>query len=104
VAEVLCSIENPDGKLLPNVNVDVEIQVAESLPVVSLPRGLVFPEGEREFVWAIEAGRAVRRYIDTGRSTSARIEITGGLSPGDLVIDPGDLAIAEGVKVEARVK
>ncbi len=102
VAEVLCSIDSLQDTLMPNVNVDVEIQAPEGAPVNSLPRAVVLPEGSREFVWRIERGRAVKQYIQTGRSTTARIEITGGLSEGDKVIDPDDLVIAEGGKVRVR--
>jgi HlyD family secretion protein len=104
VAETLCSIDNPEGTLLPNVNVDVEIQAAKGPEVPSLPRGIVFPEGQREFVWTLVGDRAAKHYVETGRSTSARIEITGGLSPGDTVIDPGDLLLSDGMKVRARGK
>ncbi len=101
VAEVLCSIDNPDSDLMPNINVDVEIQGNEGPEVKSLPRGIVFPEGTKEFVWVIEGGKAVKHYIETGRSTSSLIEITAGLSLGDKVIDPGDTLITEGLKVRS---
>lgn len=102
VAEVLCSISNLQDALIPNINVDVEIQGEQGPAVNSLPRGVVFPEGSREFVWLPEDGKAVKHYIQTGRSTIARIEITGGLSLGDKVIDPDELVITEGGKVRAR--
>jgi HlyD family secretion protein len=101
VAEVLCRIDNPGSTLLTNVNVDVEIEVPEGPAVASLPRSVVFPDGKREFVWIIERDKAVKRYVETGRSTNARIEITGGLALGDKVIDPGDRPMSEGLKVQA---
>ncbi len=101
VAEVLCSIDNPENDLMPNINVDVEIQGNAGPEVKSLPRGIVFPEGTKEFVWVIEGGKAVKHYIETGRSTSSRIEITAGLSLGDQVIDPGDTLITDGSKVRS---
>jgi len=104
VAEVLCSIDNPKGTLLPNINVDVEIQPMGGPAVKSLPRGVVFPEGRIEFVWVINAGRTAKHYIETGRSTNARIEVTGGLSLGDKVIDPGDMLISDDMKVRAKAK
>jgi HlyD family secretion protein len=104
VAEVLCSIENPKGTLMSNINVDVEIEAPEELAVNSLPRSLVLPEGKKEFVWVISDGKAAKRYVETGRSTSARIEITSGLTLGEKVIDPVDDLISEGLKVQARAK
>jgi HlyD family secretion protein len=104
VAEVLCSIDNPKGTLMPNINVDVEIQPVEGPAVKSLPRGVVFPESKKEFVWLMDHGRAVKHYIETGRSTSARVEVTGGLALGDAVIDPGDMLITGNMKVRASAK
>ncbi len=104
VAEVLCSIENPQSTLMSNINVDVDIQAPEGPEVVSLPRGVVFPEGSKEFVWVIDAGKAAKRYVETGRSTSARIEITQGLKVGEKVIDPQDDLLSEGLKVRDRTK
>jgi HlyD family secretion protein len=104
VAQVLCSIENDRGILLPNVNVNVEIEVPETQPVASLPRGVVFPDGTREFVWMVGAGKPEKRYIGTGRSTSALIEITSGLKAGDKVIDPGGTAISENLKIAVKSK
>lgn len=104
VAEVLCSIENPQGTLMSNINVDVEIQAPEGPEVTSLPRSVVFPEGSKEFVWVIAEGKAAKRYVETGRSTSARIEITQGLKLGEKVIGAIDDLISEGLKVQARTK
>jgi HlyD family secretion protein len=104
VAEVLCDLENPNSTLLSNVNVDIEIQVPQGPAVVSLPRGVVFPEGKKEFVWRIDQGKAVRSYVQTGRGTSSRIEIKGGLAVGDKVIDPGDTILNEGLRVQAVTK
>jgi hypothetical protein len=70
--------------------------------VPSLPRAVVFPEGSKEFVWLEVEGKAMKHYIQTGQSTSARIEVTGGLFLGEKVIDPDDLVITEGAKVRAR--
>lgn len=101
VAEVLCSIENPGSTLLANVNVDVEIRGPEVAVAASLPRSVVFPDGKRDFVWVIDREKAARRTIQTGRSTNDTIEVTGGLSVGDMVINPGDRVISAGLKVRA---
>jgi hypothetical protein len=65
---------------------------------------MVFTDGKKDFVWVIEAGKAVQHSVQTGRSTSSRVEIAGGLVLGAKVIDPGDLLISEGTKVRAKIK
>ncbi len=104
VAEVLCSIENPQSTLMSNINVDVEIQAPAGPEVISLPRNVVLPEGSKEFVWVIADGKAAKRYVETGRSTNARIEITQGLKLGEKVIDAMDDLISAGLKVRARTE
>lgn len=100
VAEVLCSIDSPRLSLIPNINVDVEIVSRPGPKAASLPRSTVFTDGENQFVWLVRDSRAERHVVRTGQSTSARIEITGGLSTGDQVIIPGDVPITEGMRVQ----
>ncbi len=99
VAEVICSIDDPWKLLVPNVNVDVEIATGGGPSVPVLPRSAIFPEGSQQYVWIALDGHAVKRLIKTGRSTTALIEITGGLSPEDRVIIPGDTPMTNGTKV-----
>ncbi len=100
VAEVLCSIESPKGSLIPNVNVDVEILTSPGPKVLSLPRDTVFPDGNEFFVWLLRDDHAEKRTVQTGRSTVARIEVTGGVTEGDKVLVPGDVAITDGMRVQ----
>lgn len=104
VAEVLCSIESPRGSLIPNVNVDIEIVTAEGRKVPTLPRSAVFLEGKDHYVWMIHNDQAVRRSVEVGRGTSSLVEVTGGIAIGDRVILPGEIPIAEGMKVRVSGK
>ncbi len=99
VAEVLCSISSPQQTLIPNINVDVEIETAQGPKVPTLPRECVFPEGKDYFVWVFQNGQARKRKVVTGRATSTFMEVTGGLSVGDRVIIPGDFSLTEGMRV-----
>lgn len=102
VGEVLCSLSDPKQVLIPNINVDVEILMEQGPQVPCLPRNTVFPEGRGYFVWVIRDGVAGKRPIQTGRSTSSLIEVTGGLGLGERVIVPGEVTVSEGMKVRAR--
>jgi HlyD family secretion protein len=104
VGEVLCDIVDPSGMLIPNINVDVQILEGQSQPVASLPRDAVFPDGKDFYVWIIRNGRAEKHIINTGRSTISRIEVTGGLSQGEMVIVPGETPITAGLKVQVAGK
>ena len=99
VGEVLCSLSGPQQVLIPNINVDVEIETAQGPKIAALPRECVIPEGNEYFVWMMIDGRAAKRRVRVGRSTATIIEVTGGVAVGDRVIVPGDFPIAEGMKV-----
>ncbi len=99
VAEVLCSISSPQQTLIPNINVDAEIETVQGPKVPTLPRECVFPEGKDYFVWVFQNGQARKRKVVTGRATSTFMEVTGGLSVGDRVIIPGDFSLTEGMRV-----
>jgi HlyD family secretion protein len=100
VAEVLCSIDTPPPPLVPNINVDVQIATRPGPKVSSLPRSAVSTDGVSQFVWVARDGRAVRRQVQTGQSTTSIIEIKGGLTQSDRVIIPGGAQIAEGMRIE----
>jgi multidrug efflux pump subunit AcrA (membrane-fusion protein) len=85
--------------LLPNINVDVAIEISEGSEVPALPREVVLSQEGKTFVWVVQEGRAARRYVGTGRSTLMMIEITEGLSLGDRVIVPGADLLSEGSRV-----
>ena len=100
VGELICSIESPKQKLIPNINVDVAILPESEDTVASLPREVVFLDGDTPFVWLLNDGRAKKRPVTTGRSTADRIEVTGGITLGDRVIVPGGVVIADDMPVQ----
>lgn len=104
VAEVLCSIDDSPGRLIPNVNVDVEIISADERKVQALPRSALILSGKEHYVWTIRNDRVVRRSVEIGRSTSSFVEIRGGISPAEQVILPGEAPISEGLKVRVEGK
>jgi multidrug efflux pump subunit AcrA (membrane-fusion protein) len=104
VGEVLCDVEDPSGTLIPNVNVDVQILEGQNQAVPSLPREAVFQDGKSFYVWLMSQSRAEKRIVKTGRSTISRIEVTGGISRGEMVIIPGDTPMTTGMKVQVAGK
>jgi HlyD family secretion protein len=82
VAEVLCSVDNTGAdatgaaKLLPNVNVNVAIQVARADNVLTVPREAVHQDGTGRFVLVVRDGRRRRAdrhlQLDTRRNPLRR--------------------------------
>ncbi len=100
VAEVLCKLDGPATKLMPDINIDVEIMLPQGERVPSLPREAVLPGDNGYFVWLVRDDRAVKQTVQIGRSTVARVELVDGISPKDKVIIPGEFSITEEMQVQ----
>lgn len=91
VGEVTCTVENPDGKLLPNINVGVSIVTAKNDNALSVPREAVHQGTDGRFVYQIVNDQLKRIDVDTSVSNLTRIEITKGL-PDNAMVALGSLS------------
>jgi HlyD family secretion protein len=101
VGEVLCSVDNNDIELLPNVNVEVRILVHEQRAVLVIPRGAVRYDQGQHFVLAYDGDAVHRRDIKVGVASADKYEVLSGLGLGDKVALPGDVDLRDGMKVRA---
>ena len=101
VGELICSVTNNRLDLLPNTTVDVRIHVSERPSALVVPRGAVFIEGDKRFVFRVEDGRLHRRFIKVGIANPTKIEVLSGLSEGDVVALPGEASLKESMRIIA---
>ena len=66
VGEVSCSVENSDGRLIPNLTVSARIETGAAADVLSVPRSAVGRRRGEPFVWIADDGKASRRPVDLG--------------------------------------
>jgi HlyD family secretion protein len=106
VGELLCSVNNENLELLPNINVNVRINSRERLGVLSVPRGAVEAEGGRRYVYVVKenqlgVGRSTleKREIHVGIADATNYEVVSGLQEGELVALPGDVDLRDGMDV-----
>ena len=85
VGQVLCGVDNDDGRLLPNINVTVNVSIANKKDVVTVAREALHDDESGRFVYLIKDGHLERQPVEAGIANNTRIEITKGLEPGDLV-------------------
>ena len=85
VGQVLCAVENNDGRLLPNTNVTVNVSIADKKDVLTVAREALHDDENGRFVYLIKEGHLTRQPVEAGISNNTRIEITSGLEPGELV-------------------
>ena len=104
ISEGLARVEPPTEGLVPGMNVDVEIVVAESARALQVPAEAVFREGGTPFVFRIQRGRARRSPVTLGLETVTAVEVVEGLEPDDRVVVGPLRGIEDGDRVEARMR
>jgi HlyD family secretion protein len=85
IGEATCTIDNHDLRLLPNVNVGVNILVAEHDNVLTIERDALHTDDDKPYVYRIVDGRLKRQPVEISLQNLTRVEITGGLAEGSLV-------------------
>jgi HlyD family secretion protein len=101
VGETTCTVDNKDLRLLPNVNVGVTIVVAEHTDVLTLERDALRIDESKPYVFRIVDNHLKRQTIEFSLQNLTRVEITTGLSEGDLVALPAeDKPLVDGAAVK----
>ncbi len=101
VGELICSVDNDRLDLLPNITVDVRIHISERPSALVVPRGAVYIEGDKRFVFRVVDNRLRRTFIKVGIANPTKIEVLSGLSEGDVVALPGEASIKENLRIIA---
>lgn len=81
--------ENTEGHIVPGSFVNVSLIIGERSDALMVDENAIAREGNIEYVWAAEKGKAHRKRIRTGVREKHMVEITEGLIKGELVIVEG---------------
>ena len=99
VGEVLCSVDNSNLDLLPNVNVEVHILVRERPKALVVPRAAVRYDNGKHYVFVYAGDKIHRRDITVGIASATKYEVVAGLSEGDRVALPEDQELRDGMEI-----
>jgi HlyD family secretion protein len=101
VGEATCVVDNKDQRLLPNINVGVTIVIAEHNNVLTLQRDALRIDESKPYVFRVVENHLKRQAIEFSLQNLTRVEITSGLSEGDLVALPAeDKPLSDGAAVK----
>jgi HlyD family secretion protein len=101
VGETTCVVDNKDLRLLPNVNVGVTIVVAEHSGVLTLQRDALRIDEAKPYVYRVVDNHLKRQTIEFSLQNLTRVEITSGVSEGDIVALPAeDKPLVDGAAVK----
>jgi RND family efflux transporter MFP subunit len=98
--KVRLEADNPGYLLRPDMFVDIEVPVRYS-SVLAVPADAVIDTGMRKTVF-VDRGNGVfePREVETGRRLGDRVEIVGGLTPGESIVVSGNFLVDS----ESRMK
>ena len=85
VGETLISIDDADGVLLPETNVNVTVTTSSESGVLSIPREALFSQNGQPYVFKLSGNSLVRTQVVTGIVNLNRVAILQGLKDGDQV-------------------
>jgi HlyD family secretion protein len=85
VGEVLVSVDDADGALLPDTNVRVTITTANESNVLTVPRDALHIEQGASYVYLVENGSLRRVPVTVGKLNLVSVQIISGLKSGDTV-------------------
>ena len=100
VGEVGCVIENPDRDLLPNANIDANIQATVVPNALTIPKETIRRQGSDNGVLVLENNHVVWRKVTLGVSSYTKLQVLSGLSDGDAVAMPTEKPLKSGSRVE----
>lgn len=97
---VRAQIANNDGLLVPGLFAQVELELERKENALLIPEAALMPAGDKQYVYRIDDGKAVRTEVALGMRQGDMVEIISGLVPGVQVVTAGQMKIMDGSKVQ----
>jgi membrane fusion protein, multidrug efflux system len=86
--------------LRPGLFARVTLVLNEREDAIQVPEQALVPQGQDQFVFKIEDGKAAFTKVTTGIRREGMVEIVEGLAPDDEVVTAGQLKIRDGAAVQ----
>jgi HlyD family secretion protein len=101
VGEVLLSVDDADGKLLPNTNVKVTVTEQRLDHVLTVPREALHSENGKDYVYVLHSRVLRRQQVTVGALNLTQVQIVKGLAENATVAlsTTNGEPLAEGVPV-----
>jgi len=101
VGEVLVSVDDSNGVLLPNTNVVVTVVTHDVQNALTVPREALHIEGGRDYVYVVARGTLHRSAVEVGAINLTAVQIVSGLKEHAVVAlgTTNGAPISEGVPI-----
>lgn len=104
VGEVGCIIENPDRDLLPDANINADIQATVVNNAVAIPKEAIRRQDSETGVLLLQGDHVVWRKISLGVSSYTKSQVLSGLQAGDAVALPSEKPLQNGSRVQPVIQ
>jgi HlyD family secretion protein len=95
--KVELTIDNPDSNIKAGYEVDADINLREKPNVIAVSFDSIKQEKSgKKYIFAVESGKVVKKYITTGLETDFDVEVVQGLKDGDKYITSPPDTLKEG--------
>jgi HlyD family secretion protein len=85
VGEVLVSVDDSDGTLLPSTNVTVTVTIKSVASAITVPREALHTEAGKDYVYTIAKEKLHRTHVVIGAINLTQVQILSGINESDLV-------------------
>nr|WP_295836696.1 efflux RND transporter periplasmic adaptor subunit [uncultured Azospirillum sp.] len=92
-------VPNPDGSLRPGLFARVSLTLTTVPDAVLVPEQAIVAFGKDQYVFKVVDGKVAQTKVTLGERRNAEVEISKGLTPGDMVVTAGQLKIRDGAPV-----
>ena len=102
VVPIEISVDNPDGILKQNYNLDLEIEVTNRQNVLCVATAAIGTDGKtgESYVYKAENGIISRTAVEIGEADDTNTEIVSGLNEGDKIVASASGRLQDGMSLE----
>jgi len=86
----------PAPRPRPGMSAVASLRVLTSKDVLSVPVAAVFRDGDRDAVWVVDGDEPTKRQVTLGAQGEEYLEVTEGISEGDMIVIRGADQVREG--------
>ena len=92
-------VPNKGVKLKPGMFARVVLTLSSRPNALTVPEQALWPQGEDNFVFRVVDGKVQLIKVILGKRAPGKVEVTEGLSPGDMVVTEGQIKLRDGAPV-----
>ena len=99
---VYALVENPDRRLLANMQVVLSIEVSEPVDILTVPVNAILGESGEQFVFVRNGNEFERRSVKLGAKFGAESEVLEGVFPDEDVVTVGNYQLQFAKSIEPK--